>query len=217
MKTQGAIIAKGFEKQVQIAAKLSMNMIVAQQKHHQQQIGQLVGIRDNLNLLNTFNHDVMGKFIEGSLKYYDESLTIWQRMLEMQEERHGSAYKAQAFGESDFSKVTGLGGFDLSAYADVIKKNFDGTLPGMALSMGSMFLGGGLDFGPKKKGNPLGSALEAGLSALLPKVLDSALVNLDKSVANMVPAMLAKLAERGDDPNAGMMSQFFGQLFGIKT
>ena len=72
-------------------------------------------------------------------------------MLEMQEERHGSAYKAQAFGESDFSKVTGLGGFDLSAYADVIKKNFDGTLPGMALSMGSMFLGGGLDFGPKKK------------------------------------------------------------------
>lgn len=216
MKTQGAIIAKGFEKQVQIAAKLSMNMIVAQQKHHQQQIGQLVGIRDNLNLLNTFNHDVMGKFIEGSLKYYDESLTIWQRMLEMQEERHGTAFKSQSFGESDLSKVTGLGGFDLSAYADVIKKNFDGTLPGMALSMGSMFLGGGLDFGPKKKGNPLGSALEAGLSALLPKVLDSALVNLDKSVANMVPAMLAKLTERGDDPNAGMMSQFFGQLFGIK-
>ena len=74
-------------------------------------------------------------------------------MLEMQEERHGSAYKAQAFGESDFSKVYWFR-LDLIylPMLDVIKKNFDGTLPGMALSMGSMFLGGGLDFGPKKKG-----------------------------------------------------------------
>ena len=53
MKTHGAIIAKGFEKQAATAAKLTLNMLVAQQKQHSESMGQLVGIRDSLNTINT--------------------------------------------------------------------------------------------------------------------------------------------------------------------
>lgn len=216
MKTHGAIIAKGFEKQAATAAKLTLNMLVAQQKQHSESMGQLVGIRDSLNTINTFNRDVMGKFVEGSLRYYEDSLNIWSQMLELQEK---SMNPDSPFGNtggkaSDFSKIFGMG-FDPSSYMKVIKDNFLGKTPfGMmatGLSMAS-------SMGPKPKrgfmNNPMGMLLEQAMDAFMPKLVEQSLASLDTSIANILPAMISKITYQKNNYNSSL-AQFIGNVFGV--
>lgn len=216
MKTHGAIIAKGFEKQAATAAKLTLNMLVAQQKQHSESMGQLVGIRDSLNTINTFNRDVMGKFVEGSLRYYEDSLNIWSQMLELQEK---SMNPDSPFGNtggkaSDFSKIFGMG-FDPSSYMKVIKDNFLSKTPfGMmatGLSMAS-------SMGPKPKrgfmNNPMGMLLEQAMDAFMPKLVEQSLASLDTSIANILPAMISKITNQKNNYNS-TLAQFIGNVFGV--
>ena len=216
MKTHGAIIAKGFEKQAATAAKLTLNMLVAQQKQHSESMGQLVGIRDSLNTINTFNRDVMGKFVEGSLRYYEDSLNIWSQMLELQEKAMNpdSPFGNAGGKASDFSKVFGMG-FDPSSYMKVIKDNFLSKTPfGMmatGLSMAS-------SMGPKPKrgfmNNPMGMLLEQAMDAFMPKLVEQSLASLDTSIANILPAMISKITNQKNNYNSSL-AQFIGNVFGI--
>ena len=216
MKTHGAIIAKGFEKQAATAAKLTLNMLVAQQKQHSESMGQLVGIRDSLNTINTFNRDVMGKFVEGSLRYYEDSLNIWSQMLELQEKAMNpdSPFGNAGGKASDFSKVFGMG-FDPSSYMKVIKDNFLSKTPfGMmatGLSMAS-------SMGPKPKrgfmNNPMGMLLEQAMDAFMPKLVEQSLASLDTSIANILPAMISKITNQKNNYNS-TLAQFIGNVFGV--
>lgn len=217
MKTHGAIIAKGFEKQAATAAKMTLSMLVAQEKQHSQSMGQLVGIRDSLNTINTFNRDVMGKFVEGSLRYYEDSLGIWSQMLELQEK---AMNPESPFGKtdgraSDFSKVFGMGGFDPSSYMKVIKDNFLGNTPFGMLATG---LSMASSMGPKPKrgfmNNPLGTVLEQAMSAFMPKMIEQSLSSLDTSIANIIPALLSKITYQRNNYNSSL-AQFIGNVFGI--
>lgn len=216
MKTHGAIIAKGFEKQAATAAKLTLNMLVAQQKQHSESMGQLVGIRDSLNTINTFNRDVMGKFVEGSLRYYEDSLNIWSQMLELQEKAMNpdSPFGNTGGKASDFSKIFGMG-FDPSSYMKVIKDNFLSKTPfGMmatGLSMAS-------SMGPKPKrgfmNNPMGMLLEQAMDAFMPKLVEQSLASLDTSIANILPAMISKITNQKNNYNS-TLAQFIGNVFGV--
>lgn len=219
MKTHGAIIAKGFEKQAATAAKMTLSMLVAQEKQHSQSMGQLVGIRDSLNTINTFNRDVMGKFVEGSLRYYEDSLGIWSQMLELQEKAMNpeSPFGKTGGRSSDFSKVFGMGGFDPSSYMKVIKDNFLGNTPFGMLATG---LSMASSMGPKPKrgfmNNPLGTVLEQAMSAFMPKMIEQSLASLDTSIANMIPALLSKVTYQRNNYNSSL-AQFIGNVFGIDT
>lgn len=219
MKTHGAIIAKGFEKQAATAAKMTLSMLVAQEKQHSQSMGQLVGIRDSLNTINTFNRDVMGKFVEGSLRYYEDSLGIWSQMLELQEKAMNpeSPFGKTGGRASDFSKVFGMGGFDPSSYMKVIKDNFLGNTPFGMLATG---LSMASSMGPKPKrgfmNNPLGTVLEQAMSAFMPKMIEQSLASLDTSIANMIPALLSKVTYQRNNYNSSL-AQFIGNVFGIDT
>lgn len=219
MKTHGAIIAKGFEKQAATAAKMTLSMLVAQEKQHSQSMGQLVGIRDSLNTINTFNRDVMGKFVEGSLRYYEDSLGIWSQMLELQEKAMNpeSPFGKTGGRASDFSKVFGMGGFDPSSYMKVIKDNFLGNTPFGMLATG---LSMASSMGPKPKrgfmNNPLGTVLEQVMSAFMPKMIEQSLASLDTSIANMIPALLSKVTYQRNNYNSSL-AQFIGNVFGIDT
>ena len=219
MKTHGAIIAKGFEKQAATAAKMTLSMLVAQEKQHSQSMGQLVGIRDSLNTINTFNRDVMGKFVEGSLRYYEDSLGIWSQMLELQEKAMNpeSPFGKTGGRASDFSKVFGMGGFDPSSYMKVIKDNFLGNNPFGMLATG---LSMASSMGPKPKrgfmNNPLGTVLEQAMSAFMPKMIEQSLASLDTSIANIIPALLSKVTYQRNNYNSSL-AQFIGNVFGIDT
>ena len=219
MKTHGAIIAKGFEKQAATAAKMTLSMLVAQEKQHSQSMGQLVGIRDSLNTINTFNRDVMGKFVEGSLRYYEDSLGIWSQMLELQEKAMNpeSPFGKTGGRASDFSKVFGMGGFDPSSYMKVIKDNFLGNTPFGMLATG---LSMASSMGPKPKrgfmNNPVGTILEQAMSAFMPKIIEQSLASLDTSIANMIPALLSKVTYQRNNYNSSL-AQFIGNVFGIDT
>ena len=219
MKTHGAIIAKGFEKQAATAAKMTLSMLVAQEKQHSQSMGQLVGIRDSLNTINTFNRDVMGKFVEGSLRYYEDSLGIWSQMLELQEKAMNpeSPFGKTGGRASDFSKVFGMGGFDPSSYMKVIKDNFLGNTPFGMLATG---LSMASSMGPKPKrgfmNNQLGTVLEQAMSAFMPKMIEQSLASLDTSIANMIPALLSKVTYQRNNYNSSL-AQFIGNVFGIDT
>ena len=219
MKTHGAIIAKGFEKQVATAAKMTLSMLVAQEKQHSQSMGQLVGIRDSLNTINTFNRDVMGKFVEGSLRYYEDSLGIWSQMLELQEKAMNpeSPFGKTGGRSSDFSKVFGMGGFDPSSYMKVIKDNFLGNTPFGMLATG---LSMASSMGPKPKrgfmNNPLGTVLEQAMSTFMPKMIEQSLASLDTSIANIIPALLSKVTYQRNNYNSSL-AQFIGNVFGIDT
>lgn len=219
MKTHGAIIAKGFEKQAATAAKMTLSMLVAQEKQHSQSMGQLVGIRDSLNTINTFNRDVMGKFVEGSLRYYEDSLGIWSQMLELQEKAMNpeSPFGKTGGRASDFSKVFGMGGFDPSSYMKVIKDNFLGNTPFGMLATG---LSMASSMGPKPKrgfmNNPLGTVLEQAMSAFMPKMIEQSLASLDTSIANIIPALLSKVTYQRNNYNSSL-AQFIGNVFGIDT
>ena len=219
MKTHGAIIAKGFEKQAATAAKMTLSMLVAQEKQHSQSMGQLVGIRDSLNTINTFNRDVMGKFVEGSLRYYEDSLGIWSQMLELQEKAMNpeSPFGKTGGRASDFSKVFGMGWFDPSSYMKVIKDNFLGNTPFGMLATG---LSMASSMGPKPKrgfmNNPLGTVLEQAMSAFMPKMIEQSLASLDTSIANMIPALLSKVTYQRNNYNSSL-AQFIGNVFGIDT
>lgn len=219
MKTHGAIIAKGFEKQAATAAKMTLSMLVAQEKQHSQSMGQLVGIRDSLNTINTFNRDVMGKFVEGSLRYYEDSLGIWSQMLELQEKAMNpeSPFGKTGGRASDFSKVFGMGGFDPSSYMKVIKDNFLGNTPFGMLATG---LSMASSMGPKPKrgfmNNPLGTVLEQAMSAFMPKMIEQSLASLDTSIDNIIPALLSKVTYQRNNYNSSL-AQFIGNVFGIDT
>ena len=219
MKTHGAIIAKGFEKQAATAAKMTLSVLVAQEKQHSQSMGQLVGIRDSLNTINTFNRDVMGKFVEGSLRYYEDSLGIWSQMLELQEKAMNpeSPFGKTGGRASDFSKVFGMGGFDPSSYMKVIKDNFLGNTPFGMLATG---LSMASSMGPKPKrgfmNNPLGTVLEQAMSAFMPKMIEQSLASLDTSIANIIPALLSKVTYQRNNYNSSL-AQFIGNVFGIDT
>lgn len=219
MKTHGAIIAKGFEKQAATAAKMTLSMLVAKEKQHSQSMGQLVGIRDSLNTINTFNRDVMGKFVEGSLRYYEDSLGIWSQMLELQEKAMNpeSPFGKTGGRASDFSKVFGMGGFDPSSYMKVIKDNFLGNTPFGMLATG---LSMASSMGPKPKrgfmNNPVGTILEQAMSAFMPKMIEQSLASLDTSIANMIPALLSKVTYQRNNYNSSL-AQFIGNVFGIDT
>lgn len=219
MKTHGAIIAKGFEKQAATAAKMTLSMLVAQEKQHSQSMGQLVGIRDSLNTINTFNRDVMGKFVEGSLRYYEDSLGIWSQMLELQEKAMNpeSPFGKTGGRASEFSKVFGMGGFDPSSYMKVIKDNFLGNTPFGMLATG---LSMASSMGPKPKrgfmNNPVGTILEQAMSAFMPKIIEQSLASLDTSIANMIPALLSKVTYQRNNYNSSL-AQFIGNVFGIDT
>ena len=219
MKTHGAIIAKGFEKQAATAVKMTLSMLVAQEKQHSQSMGQLVGIRDSLNTINTFNRDVMGKFVEGSLRYYEDSLGIWSQMLELQEKAMNpeSPFGKTGGRTSDFSKVFGMGGFDPSSYMKVIKDNFLGNTPFGMLATG---LSMASSMGPKPKrgfmNNPLGTVLEQAMSAFMPKMIEQSLASLDTSIANIIPALLSKVTYQRNNYNSSL-AQFIGNVFGIDT
>lgn len=219
MKTHGAIIAKGFEKQAATAAKMTLSMLVAQEKQHSQSMGQLVGIRDSLNTINTFNRDVMGKFVEGSLRYYEDSLGIWSQMLELQEKAMNpeSPFGKTGGRASDFSKVFGMGGFDPSSYMKVIKDNFLGNTPFGMLATG---LSMASSMGPKPKrgfmNNPVGTILEQAMSAFMPKMIEQSLASLDTSIANIIPALLSKVTYQRNNYNSSL-AQFIGNVFGIDT
>lgn len=187
VKSSNAITLKGMERSASVAAKLTMGLIAEQRMVAQQQIHQLEVLSLTTDKINTFNTDVMGKFVEGSLVYYEESLKALGRIVEIQE-LSAPKKKDMVNSESDFDSIFGMGGLNFGNLGKRISKNFEGTMLGMAMSTFSM-MG---EMGPMNIAQTL---LEEGITRLIPQSIDTAIKTIDSTIGNLVFPIIKRITD----------------------
>lgn len=187
VKSSNAITLKGMERSASVAAKLTMGLIAEQRMVAQQQIHQLEVLSLTTDKINTFNTDVMGKFVEGSLVYYEESLKALGRIVEIQE-LSAPKKKDMVNSESDFDSIFGMGGLNFGNLGKLISKNFEGTMLGMAMSTFSM-MG---EMGPMNIAQTL---LEEGITRLIPQSIDTAIKTIDSTIGNLAFPIIKRITD----------------------
>ena len=181
---------KAVQRSVEVMANLAVTSMIDAKRAADQHTQKLDAIYGKIDALTTFHTETMSKFVQGSLVYYDESLTVMKRMLEIEESR-----VAKKDEEGDYAsaheKIFGAGGMDPSALMDAIKSNFDNSMLGMLAGTAKMTL----DMG-NPLANPIGALFKLGVEKLIPKAVDGALKSLDETLANVGPAIFRRITKK---------------------
>ena len=190
VKLSTAHTTKAVQQSVEVMANLAVTSMIDAKRAADQHTQKLDAIYGRIDALTTFNTETMNKFVQGSLVYYDESLTVMRRMLEIEESR---VAKAEEAGDdaSAHEKIFGAGGINPGALLDAVKSNFDNSFLGMMAGTAKMTL----DMG-NPLANPIGALFKMGVEKLIPKAVDSALMSLDDTLANVGPAIFRKITKK---------------------
>lgn len=190
VKLSTAHTTKAVQQSVEVMANLAVASMIDAKRAADQHTQKLDAIYGRIDALTTFNTETMNKFVQGSLVYYDESLTVMRRMLEIEESR---VAKAEEAGDtaSAHEKIFGSGGINHGALLDAVKSNFDNSFLGMMAGTAKMTIGMG-----NPLANPIGALFKMGVEKLIPKAVDSALMSLDDTLANVGPAIFRKITKK---------------------
>lgn len=190
VKLSTAHTTKAVQQSVEVMANLAVASMIDAKRAADQHTQKLDAIYGRIDALTTFNTETMNKFVQGSLVYYDESITVMRRMLEIEESR---VAKAEEAGDtaSAHEKIFGSGGINHGALLDAVKSNFDNSFLGMIAGTAKMTIGMG-----NPLANPIGALFKMGVEKLIPKAVDSALMSLDDTLANVGPAIFRKITKK---------------------
>lgn len=195
------------EKSLKVMSDMTLASIIDSHRLYEENNQTLSAIYDRIGEITSFNSDMIQKFVQGSLVYYDESLTVMKRMLEIEESKLPKETEYKPY-ESDFSKVFGGGGIDFSALGKTVLKNFQNTPLGLITS----FMDAGDGINPFA--NPVGKLFSMGINTLIPKALDVAVKNIDETMASLAPMVIKKLNNTLSDIN--FMGIGMGDLLKVK-
>ena len=171
-------------------------------------LGGLSAINDNLTAMVKFQGDATSKYYAASIKYYEESLALIKKANE----------KAQTSEEKSDVRddlYTYTGNVKLSNYMQIIKKNLED------IKDESVVLSGAYDafkdVGNFKAiaNNPLGFIAKMSMKSVVPIATKATIQALDASMSSVLPAVLAKLNDMGDNQNP--VYQYLNKVFGTKN
>ena len=173
-------------------------------------------INSNLVEIIRFQNQNISVANQAALKYYQDSTNMLNEIGKsisaladtMENMKKIGKGRRNRFDEFDVS-----GGFDFRRYGDFIKKNFQNSLIGSYISLiGSV---GGMN---SSLGGGLGRSLITQMlaSALIPSSIKKSLGSLDRNTDRYIRNLLYKLGDLGDYSNPNVITQFIGEVFGMK-
>lgn len=199
---------KSIQKSAEVMANIAMAAMVDSRHAMEANVERLEAIYGKVDSINTFNTEIMNKFVQGSLVYYDESLSVMKRMLEIQESTMPKQTQDTTTFYSKNSDIFSGGGINAEALMKAVKSNFDNSMVGMVLGQLTM----GTSMGDSILKNPIGKLFELGVEKLIPKAIDSSLKSLDSTLANVGPAIFKRLTkelEKSDILNVFGLADLF--------
>lgn len=159
-------------------------------------ITHLAGIENNLAALVEYHNTNMNKFIESSMAFYD-------RMGKAAEE---DSYEKRKVNAADVTS----GGFNLSKYKEYVmgqfKKNLDQSEFGMLKSILDK------DMLKMMADNPMALVMDFGMGAIMPKMISSTLKGMEQTFNTMMPNLLQRLSQWGEEQTGTMFKRLTGTL-----
>lgn len=198
-------IARGFNA-LNEAEKGRMAMTMAiNQKFYSSALQHLTAIEENSAAMVKFNNESMSVYVQGALKYYDDSLSIMKEIRDAVVPKK----KDQKGFESDGLDDIFSGGFSLSGYINTVKKQFGNYMENSPVGMLSMLADP--MFLASMAANPMSGLLSLGLGALVPSRLKKSIGRTDATFKEFLPALFDKLGRySGNNEILGAMSEIFG-------
>ena len=200
-------IARGFQE-LNNAEKSRLSLTLAiNQRYHGASLRHLNAIEQNSAALVKFNNESMSVYVQGSLKYYDDSLEI---MKQIRDAVVPPEKKSQPGFKYDGIDDIYNGGFSIQAYINQVKKNFAATPSNPILSMITQTIANPMgisDF----IANPLGQILQMGMKRALPASLRNKMSRTDDIFSEFLPAALDRLGRyNGKNSLLSKISEIFG-------
>lgn len=175
----------------------------------------LDAINNNIGLLVEFNRTNVYEKDQKLLDYMEKTSSMINEMGKMLAATTDAVEgKRNDNRPKSASDVVSDGYFDMDAYKDIIKKNFESSTLGAFASMGSMMVSmfGGSGFGDKT--NFLSMGVSALMEAAMPKIIKSSISTLDKHFGLYVQHALEDLKDSSYTSDS-MVKSFLGEIFGI--
>ena len=167
------------------------------QTHTNAMVGGLSAINDNLSLLVSFNADSTSKFHAASMKYFEESIEYLKNLDEKNKKEEGNK-KRNSLVDSIF---TAAGGVRLGDLGERIKKNIEDLKDENVFLSGVYDIFTDTDALKMMASNPLGEIAKMFATKLIPSVTKKLFGELDNSLNQILPAVLARIDTFEDSDN----------------
>lgn len=215
---QSKLISAEFEQTRALSMQQFIQGTTLQKEMHQESLSRISSINDNVAKIVEFNSETMDKFAMGSLKYYEDSLTVMNNMLEELKLRNSFLPKRKEEEEEEknpssyASLFNSKGAFKFNKYGAALSKNLDVAIENdMFLSMMKNFLT--IDNLKILAANPLQGLFDFLVKKAIPDMFTQALGEFDKTLGAFMPALMGKLTNLQGSDNP--FKQFLGNLFGL--
>lgn len=226
IEEQTAIMTQNVINSSKINQEIGLINQQMMQRHTSVVTDGLKSVNENVSLLVKFNSDSVSSYISASLKYYNDSMELQQKMFDFQKnlyqvkDNNNSSSSSGKRTVSDIKKdmMSAYSTFNLKDYLKVIKGNFSEMISSSSLGMLSS-LGGMM--GDEVKNNPIGTILGMFLDSFLPKDLKKSMTSFDDMVKNFAKGMMMKATRYGNnyslqnDGFKGNLLFYLGKLFGV--
>lgn len=209
VNTQSSISSAGYSALLQGFNNVGGNIVSSIHDIGTRQINVLDSMNQNLTNLVTFNNETMSKFAMSSMKFYEDSINLFKMMSAPYQPKKDDMSKRE---ESAYDDIFG-NGFNVGAYRNQVAKNiksvFDNSIVGMMISMfdNDMIL-------EDMVAHPLGFVVEKGISLLVPKIIEKTTKQLDETVKEFFPALIARFTKMGKESDNPFLSTL-GKILGL--
>ena len=181
-------IARGFNA-LNEAEKGRMAMTMAiNEKYYSASLQHLSAIEENSASIVKFNNESMSVYVQGALKYYDDSLAIMKEIRDAVVPKKGA--EKEGFQGDGLDDVFS-GGFSISNYLGVVKKQLKQYVENSPINFVSML--SDPMFLSSMAANPLSGLLSLGIGALVPSRLKKSIGRTDATFKEFMPALFDKL------------------------
>lgn len=217
ISAQSLMMSKGFQNLNDIGKKFGTISVSLTHKFGNEHSQYLSDINKNLVNIVEFNNDTMTKFATSSMKFYEEQLSIMNKIIT---EGIGIAGKKKetSTGEtkhSDYDNIFGSEGFLLPDYMKTVSKNIKNVAQSSPLGMLISFLEDDMMMADVIK-NPFKEVIKSGIQYFIPKAIEKSVKLLDNSVKEFIPALLQKFSRMGTESENPFLN-ILGKVFGIES
>lgn len=184
------------------------------EKFASQSIDRLETINNNITQVVSFNNESLSPFVQGSLKYYDDSLAVLNTISETLQSMapKKKEEKDKNFDDNGYYDIFESDGFNLGEYAKRVARNAKSAINDSELSMITML--NNPMIASQFVANPLGFLISSGIGKVLPTSFKNQLATTDKNLKSFMPALFGKIA--GLKGNDNPLLSLIGNLFGIE-
>jgi hypothetical protein len=154
------------------------------------------------------------------LQYHEENTTNFYETVTAALEQIGKKQEDSFGRESSYDKTENLftsdGGLDMAEYKKYIKKNAKRAVDNSPVGMLLPFLKDD-DMIEMLISDPVGGITKGVIGGLIPSVISGTLKELDNTVSNLIPNMLANLSKSAKSQDASSLLRTIGSIFGINV